>query len=584
MSPALWSTTDRVTRPHSYVPFLCSCSKDCVDCARDGESEPATWECHEAKCDLKALCDAHIIAHRKRGHPVGVLTVEGGPPSDAMLGATHCPKPEHAGADGALTHYCGSCKLLVCMRCGMDDHVRIRHSVEPVDAAAVAAAPGTKASLDAAATAHTRLCSSTAQLRSAILELQVNLASAEAAVETNFNRVLAQLNAARHSLLAEVRDAYTSKLASLTASLTLARGAVGELATVCRVGKIAAASSSPVLQLHAAHTVAASKGAVELASPVVQDTTLEVVVDGTKPVFPLGSVNTSALDVSRCSLSWCDRAGDAAVVAPGSIISAELRLCRRDGRMADVAPARVAGVVTARAVGGAGVGAGAGPGNSDSAPVVTVTYVSPGVFYLFATPPASAAGGGAFALLAVVSGVGDVGKPLMVTVRPSLLFDPAAGVNRSISADGTTVTYNGKGQLFRGRTCVLHCGAGTALDIGVEVRGQGGLISVALGGVDRIADNTYDYTNNTGLAFFLELYRGAVNQPWGTQEPGRPTLQSPGTRVLHFRVRGTTLTFRAGESVLTLKDQAGSWQLPTDFYLLFAGHKADSIVRLFSMA
>ena len=575
----------QVTRPHSHVPFLCSCSKDCVDCARDGESEPATsrWECHEAKCDLKALCDAHIMAHRKRGHPVGVSTAEGGPPSDAMLGATHCPKTEHAGADGAFTHYCGTCKLLVCMRCGMDDHMRLRHSVEPVDAAAAAAAPGTKASLEAAAAAHTRLSSSTAQLRSAILQLQANLASAEAAVETNFNHVLAQLNAARHSLLVEVRDAYNSKLAALTASLTLARGAVGELATVCRVGKIAAASPSPVLQLHASHTVAASSGAVELASPVEQDTTLEVVVDGTEPVFPLGSLNASALDVVRCSLSWCDASGDAALVAPGSIISAELRLCRRDGRMVDVAPGRVSGVVGECAVGGAGVGAGAHPGNSDSAPVVTVTYVSPGVFHLSFVLPASGSADGAFALRAVVSGVGDVGEPLTVTARPSFLFDPAAGVNRSIGADGATLTYDGKGHLFRGRTGVLRCRPGATLDIGVEVRGQGGLVAVALGGVDRIADATYKYDSNTSLAFFLDLYNGAVNKPYGKGEPGRPTLQTPGTRVLHFRVRGTTLTFRAGESVETLKDQAGSWQLPAEFHLLFAGYLAGNVVRLFSM-
>ncbi len=460
--------------------------------------------------------------------------------------------------------------------------MRLRHSVDPVDAAAVALAPGTKASLEAAAAAHTRLSSSTAQLRSAIVELQVNLASAEAAVETNFNRVLAQLSAAKQGLLAKVRDAYTCKLAALTASLTLARGAVGELATVCRVGKIAAASSSPVLQLHTAHTVAASSGAVELASPVVQDTTLEVVVDGTKPVFPLGMLNTSALDVSRCSLSWRDRAGDAAVVAPGAILSAELRLRRCDGRMADVAPARVSGVVTARAVGGADVGAGAHPGGSD--PAVTVAYVSPGVFHLSFVLPASGSGDGAFALRAVVSGVGDVGKPLTAAVRLSFLFDPAAGVSRSISADGTTLSYDGKGYLFRGRTGLLRCGAGATLDIGVEVRGQGGLFSVALGGVDRIADNTYDYTNNTGLAFFLELYYWTVNKPYtNTGEPDRPTLKTPGTRVLHFRVRGTTLTFRAGESVETLKDQAGSWQLPAEFYLLFAGKNAGNVVRLFSM-
>ena len=97
-------------------------------------------------------------------------------------------------ADGALTHYCDKCKLLVCMRCGMDDHMRLRHPVEHVEAAAAAAAARTKASLDAAAAAHTRLSTSTAQLRDAIIELQSNLASAEAAVDTNYSRVLAQLN------------------------------------------------------------------------------------------------------------------------------------------------------------------------------------------------------------------------------------------------------------------------------------------------------------------------------------------------------------------------------------------------------
>ena len=111
-------------------------------------------------------------------------------------------------------------------------------------------------------------------------------------MESNYTRVLAQLEGAKQCLLVQVRNAYNSKLAALTEGLTLARGAVGELATVCAVGKVAATSASPVLHLHAAHTVAASRGAVELPSPAITDTTLEVLADGTKPAFPLGSLNT----------------------------------------------------------------------------------------------------------------------------------------------------------------------------------------------------------------------------------------------------------------------------------------------------
>jgi hypothetical protein len=611
-------------------------SVSCVDCARDGVSEPATWECHEAKCDLKALCDAHIMLHRKWGHPVGVLTAEGGPPSDAMLGATHCPKPEHVGSEGALTHYCTHCKVLVCIRCGMDDHIREHHAVEPVDAAAAAAAPGTKASLDAAAVAHTRLSSSTAELRGAIQELQANLTSAEAAVETNYSRVLTQLHAAKHSLLSQLHSTYSSKLDTLTKSLILARGAVGELATLCSAGKIAVASSSPVLQLHVAHTLAASKGAMELPSPVVTDTTLEVLVDATKPVFPLGTVNSHALDLDRCSLKWrvSLSGGPVPTVTPGTPLVAELRLFRCDGSPADVSPARVSasasGIAGEAAVSvggfGLGLGLGAGRGHRDGAgagssvagvahsgPGVTVTQASRGVFHLSATVPASVREDTTFFLRAVVSGVGVVGKPLAAAVR-LLLFDPAAGGSRNISSDGKTLTFEGdaSGQCFRGRTCLLHASSGVALDLGVEMRGRGGSFTVALGGADRIAEKSdFSTGSNRGLSFFLDLHNGVVNSeqlPPGRSSghsvmvpvggpsmfreaashaaSGRPSLrlQSTGVRVLHFRVRGTTLTFRCGDSTETLEDQPGSWSLPAEFYVLFAGLKAGSSVRLFSLA
>jgi hypothetical protein len=207
-----------------------------------------------------------------------------------------------------------------------------------------------------------------------------------------------------------------------------------------------------------------------------------------------------------------------------------------------------------------------------------------GVFHLSVALPASVAGGSTLSLRAIVSGVGDVGTPLTATVQLQFLFDPAAGSNRSISKDGTTLTYTDAGQFFRGRTALLRCGTGVSLDVGVEVQGHGNTFTVALGRTDHIAGRTYDYSCNSGLAFFLDLYHGAVNQVWGTSEPGRPRLQSPRTCALHFRIRGTTLTFRAGDSVKTLKDQAGSWQLPAELYLLFAGYAMGCVVRLFPMA
>jgi hypothetical protein len=415
----------------------------------------------------------------------------------------------------------------------MDDHIGVGHPVRPVKAAATAAAPGSRASLDAAVASHSRLGASAAQLRSAILALHSNLASAETVVETNYSRVLAQLEAAKRFLLAEVHDAYSSKLNALMTNLTSVRGAVGELATVCSVGKVATvASCGPVLQLHVAHTLAASKRSIDLPTPEVTDTTLGILADVTEPVFPLGVLSTTALDVHRCSLSWHGHGEAVPVVAPGSTLVAELRLCRPDGSPADVATGRVSGAAGKPAPGGgggAGVGGGAGGGAGASAGcggggagglhsdlAVTVTRASMGVFLLSVALPASVTGGSKFIVQAIVSGVGRVGKPLTATVHEPLQFDRAAGTCRSISADGKTLTFQahgGTGHSSSGRTALLRCGAGAKLDIGVEVQGQGDCFSVAIGGLDHLIDDveeTYDFSNCRGHAFFLDLYNGCL--------------------------------------------------------------------------
>ncbi len=50
--------------------------------------------------------------------------------------------------------------------------------------------------------------------------------------------------------------------------------------------------------------------------------------------------------------------------------------------------------------------------------------------------------------------------------------------------------------------------------------------------------------------------------------------------MVHFRIRGNTLTFKAGPSLDAMTLQRGQWTLPNDFYLLIAGYEEGSVVRL----
>ncbi len=75
----------------------------CTECERDGEKEPADWMCMEDVCELRPLCSVHVQLHQRRCHAVGPLVHESGPPAAALLGVTHCTKPEHMGPDAAHT-------------------------------------------------------------------------------------------------------------------------------------------------------------------------------------------------------------------------------------------------------------------------------------------------------------------------------------------------------------------------------------------------------------------------------------------------------------------------------------------------
>jgi hypothetical protein len=59
----------------------------CADCLVFGESTPAEYTCCEDKCDLKALCGAHVTVHHQWGHAVSVLVPDdaaGAPSPDTL--------------------------------------------------------------------------------------------------------------------------------------------------------------------------------------------------------------------------------------------------------------------------------------------------------------------------------------------------------------------------------------------------------------------------------------------------------------------------------------------------------------------
>jgi hypothetical protein len=331
--------------------------------------------------------------------------------------------------------------------------------------------------------------------------------------------------------------------------------------------------------------VANSLPFARLPSPLPVDCTLEVVDSGEEPVFPLGVLVTCAVDVAKCSLTWEE--GTLGYAPPGCTLTAVLRLVRGDGQAASVPCGLVNGTAIIDTAAGAWAGAWAGAGGSGSGPSVPVAVESStaGTYKLSVLVPADGgATTGTLTLRASLRGVGDIGAPLTLPVRPLLAFDHAAGSDshRTLGQGGSTLTTVTVGHLFRGRTPLLRAGPGAFLDIGLELRKKGSsTFTIALGVADHIKDKVYDYSSNTGLAFFWEVSHGGVNAPWGTGT-GHYKQPSSGSLVAHFRIRDNTLTFKAGPSLDAMTLQRGQWTLPNDFYLLIAGTHEGSVVRLFN--
>ena len=232
---------------------------------------------------MKALCAGHVTIHRGWGHLVTVLVGAGAgdvdgdddvPGPDTMLGISHCPKPEHSGADGMLSLWCQSCKSLLCRVCG-DDHLAKDHAVWPLGRAVVEACTEIEAALPALQAGLTHQTALGTQLRQALATLATNRESAVAALAANTARLHAQVDAQQAAALVELDAAYDTKVAALESALKAARCCVGELATIAAAAEAARQPTcSPTTRVHVARSVARTLSLAGTWPSIVVDVTL----------------------------------------------------------------------------------------------------------------------------------------------------------------------------------------------------------------------------------------------------------------------------------------------------------------------
>ena len=235
----------------------------------------------DADCDLKALCAGHVTAHRGWGHVVTVLVGAGDadgyddvPGPGTMLGITHCPRPEHSGVEGQLTHQCQPCKMLLCRLCA-DDHLAKDHTVWPSGRAAVEARTVIEAALPALQAALGHHIALGTELRQKLASLATNRESAVAALAANTARLHAQVDALQALALAEFSAAYDAKVAVLEWALKAARCSAGELATVAAAAEAAREPTcSPTTRVHVAQSVARTLPLADARPSVDVDVTL----------------------------------------------------------------------------------------------------------------------------------------------------------------------------------------------------------------------------------------------------------------------------------------------------------------------
>jgi hypothetical protein len=213
-----------------------------------------------------------------------------------------CPKPGHVGADGVLSHFCEECNCLACLRCGVDSHVAVKHTIVPASVEAgrrVALRSGDLEVLCAGRDVHS---AAAAKLRVAAAELATNRQVAIDALGAKHAQLVQQLQQAHDAAVAAVHTAYATKLAALTASLMQARCTTAHLSTVAAGLENVGPGTAPAFTIHISDTARACLVSARTDPPPPVDTTLRVRPDGRDPVFPLGVVVTADIDVEKSEI------------------------------------------------------------------------------------------------------------------------------------------------------------------------------------------------------------------------------------------------------------------------------------------
>jgi hypothetical protein len=284
----------QVPRYNFCCVITLGCRPPCADCLRDGEQVLAGYSCMEPKCDLKSLCDHHCALHKRGGHVVSVLVGEGdddgAPAPSTLLGVTHCPKPEHAGAEGCLSFVCKQCGVLLCQGC-IGEHASVGHSVSSVDVVGKEQACAISAALPELQQGLAHQVAQAAQARSLLETLALNRSVALEALAAPTARLHADVDARQAAMVREIDDAYDAKVAGLQRELSAAHAGVAELATM----------------------VATAEAALTACSVTTTGSVMHVHVGR--------SVETS-LQVARCreavDSDWCSLALEAACVEEGA--------------------------------------------------------------------------------------------------------------------------------------------------------------------------------------------------------------------------------------------------------------------------
>ena len=235
----------------------------------------------DADCDLKALCAGHVTAHRGWGHVVTVQVGAGDagdeqdvPGPGTMLGITHCPKPEHSGAEGLLSHQCQPCEVLLCRLCA-DEHLALGHQLLPLRVAAAQASSSIDAAIPALQAALAHQTALGTELRQKLATLAPNRDCTVAALAANTARLHAQVDALQALALAELSAAYDAKVAALESALKAARCSAGELATMAAAAEAAREPTcSPTTRVHVAQSVATTLPLASARPSIDVDVTL----------------------------------------------------------------------------------------------------------------------------------------------------------------------------------------------------------------------------------------------------------------------------------------------------------------------